>query len=139
QRKQTSTENEDVEVSHASADAVEQLKVHPDLQATLFASEPMMTNPASIDIDHLGRAWVCEAINYRAFRNADVIGGRQEGDRILILEDTDGDAKADKSTVFYQGHDVDSAHGILILPTPSGKGLRAIVSALDSVFFLIDD
>ena len=125
--------------SHESTDAVEQLKVHDDLQATLFASEPMMSNPASIDIDHLGRVWVCEAINYRAFRNADVIGDRKEGDRILVLEDTDGDAKADKSTVFYQGHDVDSAHGILILPTPSGKGLRAVVSANDSVFFLIDE
>ncbi|WP_417848971.1 PVC-type heme-binding CxxCH protein [Thalassoglobus sp.] len=125
--------------NHESGDAVEQLKVHDQLEATLFASEPMMSNPASIDIDHLGRVWVCEAINYRAFRNKDIIGDRPEGDRILVLEDTNGDAKADKSTVFYQGHDVDSAHGILILPTPNGKGLRALVSALDSVFFLIDD
>ena len=126
--------------SHEAADALEQLDVHPDLEATLFASEPMMTNPASIDVDHLGRVWVCEAINYRAFRNADVIGDQaKEGDRILVLEDIDGDAKADKSTVFYQGHDVDSAHGILILPDVSGNGLRALVSALDSVFYLIDD
>lgn len=128
-----------VAASHESVDAVEQLKVHEDLTATLFASEPMMTNPASIDIDHLGRVWVCEAINYRAFRNKDVIGDRKEGDRILVLEDTNHDAKADKASVFYQGSDVDSAHGILILPTPSGKGLRALVSALDSVFFLIDE
>lgn len=126
-------------VSHESTAAVEQLKVHEALAATLFSSEPMMTNPASIDIDHLGRVWVCEAINYRAFRNKDVIGDREEGDRILVLEDTDQDAKADKSTVFYQGHDVDSAHGILILPTTDGKGLRALVSAGDAVFFLTDE
>ncbi len=125
--------------SHESTDAVGQLKVHEKLEATLFASEPMMSNPASMDIDHLGRVWICEAINYRAFRNKDVIGDRKEGDRILILEDTNGDAKADKSTVFYQGHDVDSAHGILILPTPDGKGLRALISAHHEVFFLIDD
>jgi len=125
--------------SHDSADAVEQLEVHDGLTATLFASEPMMTNPAAMDIDHLGRVWVCEAINYRDFRNKDVIGDRKVGDRILVLEDTDHDAKADKSTVFYQGHDIDSAHGILVLPTPDGKGLKAIVSALDSVFFLHDD
>lgn len=124
---------------HAAAKSLEQLKVHPELEVKLFASEPMMTNPASIDVDHLGRVWVCEAINYRAFANADVIGDRQEGDRILVLEDVDGDAQADASTVFYQGHDVDSAHGILALATGDGKETKALVSALDSVFFLIDD
>lgn len=134
----SSGSNSTTTTSHESADAVEQLKVHDELTATLFASEPMMSNPASIDIDHLGRVWVCEAINYRAFRNKDVIGERQEGDRILVLEDTNGDAKADKATVFYQGHDVDSAHGILILPSVDGKSLRALVSAGDSVFFLDD-
>jgi len=127
-------------IDHEIGHAIEQLDVHPELEATVFASEPMMTNPASIDIDHLGRVWVCEAINYRDFRNKDIIGDlAKEGDRILILEDTDGDTKADKSTVFYQGHDVDSAHGILVLPDFDGKGVRAIVSALDSVFFLIDE
>lgn len=124
---------------HAAAKSVEQLKIHPDLEVKLFASEPMMTNPASIDVDHLGRVWVCEAINYRAFANADVIGDHQEGDRILVLTDTDGDAQADSSTVFYQGHDVDSAHGILVLARGDGMENRALVSALDSVFFLIDD
>lgn len=119
--------------------AVRQLDVHPKLAAHLFASEPMMANPASIDVDEMGRVWVCEAINYRAFRNADVIGDHRAGDRIIILEDTDGDAKADKSTVFYQGHDIDSAHGIMVMPASGGKGTMAIVSALDSVFFLIDD
>ena len=48
--------------------AVVQLDIHPKLAANLFASEPMMTNPASIDVDDMGRVWVCEAINYRAFR-----------------------------------------------------------------------
>ena len=98
-----------------------------------------MTNPASIDVDDMGRVWVCEAINYRAFRNADVLEDRQEGDRIIVLEDSDRDAKADKKTVFYQGHDVDSAHGVMVMPARRGKGTKAIVSALDSVFFLIDD
>ena len=41
--------------------------------------------------------------------------------------------------MFYQGHDVDSAHGVMVMPARRGKGTRAIVSALDSVFFLIDD
>jgi hypothetical protein len=87
------------------ANAVAGLSVHEELDAQLFASEPMMLSPSAIDVDHKGRVWVCEVVNYRRHK-----GKRPEGDRILILEDTDGDAKADKSTVFYQRVDVDSAH-----------------------------
>ena len=125
-------------VSHESSSAVEQLTVHPDLDATLFASEPMMFNPTDIDIDHLGRVWVCEVINYRRFRNADQ-EERKEGDRILIVEDTNQDGVADKTTTFYQGRDVDSAHGICVLGTASGRGTRVIVSAGDSMFVLTDE
>ncbi len=114
--------------SHEPAAATEQLDVHPELNVQLFASEPMMLSPSSIDIDHRGRVWVCEVINYRKHN-----GERAEGDRILILEDTDGDAKADKSTVFHQGRDVDSAHGICVL------GNKALISCGDDVFWLIDD
>jgi putative membrane-bound dehydrogenase-like protein len=114
--------------SHDPADAVASLTVHPELQVQLFASEPMVQSPSSIDIDHRGRVWVCEVVNYRKH-----LGERAEGDRILILEDTDGDAKADKSTVFHQGHDVDSAHGICVL------GDKALISCGDDVFWLIDD
>jgi len=114
--------------SHEPDKAVEQLDVHPELTVQLFASEPMMLSPSSIDIDHRGRVWVCEVVNYRKHN-----GERAEGDRILILEDTDGDAKADKSTVFYQGRDVDSAHGICVL------GNKALISCGDDVFWLIDD
>ena len=114
--------------SHEPADAVAQMVVHPELTVQLFASEPMMRSPSSIDIDHRGRVWVCEVVNYRKHN-----GERAEGDRILILEDTDGDAKADKSTVFHQGADVNSAHGICVL------GNRALISCGDDVFWLIDD
>ncbi len=116
------------EVAHEPEAATEQLDVHPELTVQLFASEPMMLSPASIDIDHRGRVWVCEVVNYRKHN-----GERAEGDRILILEDTDGDAKADKSTVFHQGRDVDSAHGICVL------GNKALISCGDDVFWLIDD
>jgi putative membrane-bound dehydrogenase-like protein len=114
--------------AHEPEAATEQLDVHPELTVQLFASEPMMLSPASIDIDHRGRVWVCEVVNYRKHN-----GERAEGDRILILEDTDGDAKADKSTVFHQGRDVNSAHGICVL------GNKALISCGDDVFWLIDD
>ncbi len=110
-----------------AAEALATLKVHPELKTQLFASEPMILSPSAIDVDARGRVWVCEVVNYR--RNQ---GKRPEGDRIVILEDTDGDAKADQSTVFYQGSDVDSAHGICVL------GDRVIISAGEEVFSLYD-
>ncbi len=118
--------------THASADhglekVLSQFDIHPDLEIGLFAAEPRLVNPTNIDIDHLGRVWVCEVVNYRGRRNS-----RPQGDRILILEDTDGDAKADRQTVFYQGRDIDSVHGICVL------GDRALVSAGSQVFYLID-
>ncbi len=124
--------------AHAASGALAQLDVHPDLQATLFAAEPLMMNPTNIEVDHKGRVWICEVVNYRRFRNGD-LPERKEGDRILILEDTNLDGKADKATTFYQGRDVDSAHGILLLPTAAGPGTKALISAGDSVFYLIDD
>ena len=66
-------------------------------EASLFASEPMITNPAAIDIDTKGRVWVAEIQWYRgAAKNP-------PADKIKVLEDTDGDGKADKVTVFTDG------------------------------------
>ncbi|MEM7392724.1 MAG: NPCBM/NEW2 domain-containing protein, partial [Verrucomicrobiota bacterium] len=92
------------------AEALQALDVAEGCEATLFAHEPMMVSPSTIDIDHRGRVWVGEVINYRRHR-----GKRPEGDRILILEDTNGDGKADSSKVFYQGKDIDSLHGVTVL------------------------
>jgi len=114
-------------------EAIENLDVHAALQAEVFAAEPMMLSPSNIDIDHRGRVWVCEVINYRRHN-----GKRPEGDTILILEDTDGDGKADSKKVFYQGRDIDSAHGVCVLGTPDGKNTRVIVSALDKVQVFTD-
>ena len=116
--------------------ALANLDVHADLQATLFAAEPIMLNPTNIDIDHRGRAWVCEVINYRRFANKDAF--REAGDCIVILEDTDQDGIADKRKVFYQDPSIDSAHGVCVLPTPNGKNTKVIVSAGEHVFVLTD-
>lgn len=113
--------------------AAGRLKVHEDLQVELFASEPMMLSPSNIEIDHLGRVWICEIVNYRGHN-----GKRPEGDRILVLEDTNSDGVADKSTVFYQGRDIDSPHGICVLGTPDGTNTRAIVSAKGKVQVFVD-
>jgi putative membrane-bound dehydrogenase-like protein len=108
------------------------LRLADDLTATLFAAEPLLSSPSDIDVDSRGRVWVCEVMNYRGKKET-----RKEGDRILVLEDTDGDGKADNQTVFYQGRDVDSALGICVIG--EGPGRKVIVSCAPDVFIFHDD
>ena len=109
-------------------EALAGLTTAPGLKTETFAAEPMLLSPSSIDVDHLGRVWVAEIVNYRSHS-----GKRDTGDRILVLEDTDKDGKADKQTVFYEGKDIISPHGVTVL------GNRVIVAANGSVFALTDD
>ncbi len=96
---------------NSATEAVAALDVYPGMEAILFASEPMIGSPTNIDIDRKGRVWVCDVANYRAHANKPV---RPNGDRILILEDTDGDGVADKKTLYYEGRDIDAALGICV-------------------------
>ena len=89
-----------------------------------FATD-QLSNPSSIDVDDRGRVWVAEALNYRKKT-------RKDGDRILILEDTDQDGRADLTKVFYQNPDIDGVHGVCAL------GSMAIVSAPDRILLLTD-
>lgn len=128
----TVAKTEPVKNSRKLEDATAQLQTHPELETTLFAGEPLLLSPANMDIDAQGRIWVSEVVNYRHFRNKQN-PPRKEGDRILVLEDTNQDGKADKTYTFYQDPSIDSAHGICVL------GNRVLVSALDSVYVLYDD
>ena len=49
---------------HQPTNATTQFDIHPGLEVGLFAAEPLIANPSNIDIDHLGRVWVCEAVSY---------------------------------------------------------------------------
>lgn len=112
--------------------AVQGLEVTEGLELTLFASEPMLTNPTNIDVDTKGRIWVCEGYNYRHELNQNH-PVREGGDRILILEDTDGDGRADSQKIFYQGEDVNSALGIAVI------GNQVIVSCSPNVLVFTDE
>jgi len=114
----------------ASAEAP--LQLADGLAASLVAKEPLLSSPSDIDVDARGRIWVCEVVNYRGKKNT-----RPEGDRILVLEDTDGDGIADRQTVFHQGRDVDSALGICVIG--EGPGRKVIVSCAPDVFVFHDD
>jgi putative membrane-bound dehydrogenase-like protein len=71
---------------------------HPDrgFHVTLFAGEPSVRQPIAMAFDDRGRLWVAECYSYPNW-STDGTGK----DRILIFEDTDGDGKFDKRTVFY--------------------------------------
>lgn len=110
----------------------------PDgLEATLFAAEPMVQNPTNLDIDPRGRVWALECVNYRSSMKPWGML-RPEGDRVVILEDTNGDGAADKETTFYQSKDLTNPLGICVLPMPSGKGTHVIVSASPNLWLLTD-
>jgi putative membrane-bound dehydrogenase-like protein len=90
-----------VRAQTGAAESARQLKPAAGLEATLWASEPLLNNPTNIDVDSRGRVWVAEGLNYRLTRGDNRRFPRiAEADRIKILEDTDGDGKADKVTVF---------------------------------------
>lgn len=99
------------------AEALKKFQVADGLQIELFAAEPMLINPTSIDVDEKGRVWVCEAVNYRCNLRR-IPFYRPEGDRIVVLVDKDGDGKADESVVFYQGKEIIAPLGICVAPIP---------------------
>src|SRR5258706_7517852 len=79
-------------------DAVKEMTLPPGFKATLFAGEPDVKQPIAFAIDHRGRLWVAEAYTYP------IRAKEGEGkDRILVFEDTNGDGKFDKRTVFMEG------------------------------------
>jgi putative membrane-bound dehydrogenase-like protein len=77
-------------------DSMKRAQVPAGFELSLFAAEPDVVNPIAITWDHRDRLWVMEALDYP--------NGLDEGnDRLKICEDTDGDGKADKFTVFADG------------------------------------
>jgi putative membrane-bound dehydrogenase-like protein len=71
----------------------------PGVTIRLFAESPQITTPTGIAVDRMGRVFVAESNTH--FRPENYDGPAK--DRILILEDTDNDGKADKRTVFHEG------------------------------------
>jgi putative membrane-bound dehydrogenase-like protein len=78
----------------APDEAARTMIVPEGFRVTAFAAEPDVRQPISFCIDDRGRLWVAEAYNY-PFRD------KEPQDRVVILEDSDGDGKADKRRVFY--------------------------------------
>jgi putative membrane-bound dehydrogenase-like protein len=81
-------------------DSMRYTQVPADFDLQLFAAEPDIVKPIYIAWDERGRAWVVEARDYPHGLVAE--GERGKAD-IKICEDTDGDGKADKFTIFADG------------------------------------
>lgn len=82
------------------ADAVKTFQLAPGFVIEPFATEPLVEKPIALDFDPSGRAWVVEMIGYMMD-----LDGKDESvpqGRIVIVEDTDNDGKADKRTVFLE-------------------------------------
>jgi putative membrane-bound dehydrogenase-like protein len=81
------------------ADAQKKFTIPEGFEIRLFASEPDVVNPVAMTWDARGRLWVLELYEYPLGAPA----GTKPRDRIRILEDTDGDGRADKVTTFADG------------------------------------
>src|SRR5436190_19608999 len=73
-------------------------KVAEGFEVNLFAADPLVSKPTQMNFDQRGRLWIATSSVY-----PQVVPGEIPNDKIVILADTDGDGKADKSTVFAEG------------------------------------
>lgn len=111
--------------------ALKGLTASNGLEIRVVATEPMLRNPTNIDVDDRGRVWVTEAYNYRPAINGNPTN--PEGDRIMILEDKNGDGVTDTAKVFYRGPELNAPLGICVL------GNRVLVSQSPYVWAFYDD
>ena len=97
------------------------MQVPVDFEVKLFAAEPDIINPIAMAWDEKGRLWVIETVDYpNTISKDDGIGD----DRIKICEDTDGDGKADKFTIFADNLNIPTSivfvnGGIIVSQAPN--------------------
>jgi putative heme-binding domain-containing protein len=110
-----------------AADAQQQMFSFPDgFQLHLVAAEPQVAKPMNLAFDSRGRLWVSSSEEYPFAAPA----GTPAKDTIRILEDTTGDFKADRSTVFADGLNIP----IGLLPYQDG----VICFSIPNIWFLRD-
>lgn len=101
-------------------------KLPPGFEVTLFASEPQITKPINMAFDEKGRLWVTQSSEYPM-----AAGPGTGTDRITILEDKDGDGKADRFTDFRNDLNIP----IGIMPVKDG----AIAYSIPNIYRFADN
>ncbi len=84
------------------AEAIAKMTVPEGFKVELVASEPDIVNPVAMTFDERGRIWITESLEYP--RSSPGVGR----DRVKVIEDKDGDGKADSFTLFADGLNIPS-------------------------------
>ena len=103
----TERKSEKVQATRPSQ-PVPEFDVAPGFEVNLFAENPQLAKPIQMNFDPQGRLWIASSSVYPQIQP-----GQEANDKILVVEDTDGDGKADRSTVFAEG---------LLIPTGVAPG-----------------
>ncbi|HWJ55337.1 MAG TPA: PVC-type heme-binding CxxCH protein, partial [Vicinamibacterales bacterium] len=103
------------------SDALKTFRLAPGYRLELVASEPLVADPVWMDMDPEGRLWVVEMRGYMP--TFDGKGEDAPVGKVVVLEDTDGDGRADKRTVFLDGLVQPRTikvleHGVLVIAPP---------------------
>lgn len=107
-------------------DSLARIHVPPGFKVELVAAEPLTMDPVAIDWDARGRLWVVEMADYPLGLD----GAGRPGGRVRVLEDTDGDGRYDRSTLFADG--LNFPNGLLVWRD------GVIVTAAPEILFLRD-
>jgi putative membrane-bound dehydrogenase-like protein len=102
-------------------EAIARMKVPQGFIVELVAAEPDIVNPVAMCFDERGRIWITESLEYPRFEPGP---GR---DRVKVLEDTDGDGRFEKVTIFADGLNIPS--GVAV-----GHGGVWVANAPDILF-----
>ena len=93
----------------------------------LFAADPVLAKPIQMNFDPSGRLWVVSSEVY-----PQILPGQTANDKVLVLEDTDGDGRSDRTTVFADG---------LLIPTgiEPGDGGAYVANSTELLHFADTD
>jgi putative heme-binding domain-containing protein len=92
-------------------------------EVNLFAADPLIAKPIQMNFDSAGRLWIASSEVY-----PQIAPGAVADDKVLVLEDSNGDGKADKTTIFARG---------LLIPTgiEPGDGGAYVANSTELLHF----